>query len=55
MIAGLTLGSVLLGIALLLLVILYLARPFVTAEDEAMRLDREAVSYTHLDVYKRQV
>ena len=29
MIAGLTIGSVLLGIALLLIVILYLARPFV--------------------------
>ena len=43
MIAGLTLGSVLLGIALLLLVILYLARPFVVAEDEAVRLDREEV------------
>ncbi len=43
MIAGLTLGSVLLGIALLLIVILYLARPFVMAEDEAVRLDREEV------------
>ena len=43
MIAGLTLGSVLLGIALLLLVILYLARPFLVAEDEAARLDREEV------------
>ena len=43
MIAGLTLGSVLLGIALLLIVILYLARPFVVAEDEAVRLDREEV------------
>ncbi len=43
MIAGLTIGSVLLGIALLLIVILYLARPFVVAEDEAVRLDREEV------------
>ena len=43
MIAGLTIGSVLLGIALLLIVILYLARPFVMPEDEAVRLDREEV------------
>jgi hypothetical protein len=42
-IAGLTIGSVLLGIALLLIVILYLARPFVMPEDEAVRLDREEV------------
>ena len=57
MIAGLTLGSVLLGIALLLLVILYLARPFVTAEDEAMRLDREEVDslLLHRDALLRQI
>ena len=57
MIAGLTLGSVLLGIALLLLVILYLARPFVTAEDEAVRLDREEVDslLLHRDALLRQI
>jgi hypothetical protein len=56
-IAGLTLGSVLLGIALLLLVILYLARPFVTAEDEAVRLDREEVDslLLHRDALLRQI
>ena len=43
MIAGLTIGSVLLGIALLFIVILYLARPFIVPEDEAARLDREEV------------
>lgn len=43
MIAGLTLGSILVGAALLVLVLLYLARPFVIAEDEATRLDREEV------------
>ena len=43
MIAGLTIGSVLLGIALLFIVILYLARPFILPEDEAVRLDREEV------------
>jgi len=42
-IAGLTIGSVLLGIALLFIVILYLARPFIVPEDEAARLDREEV------------
>lgn len=43
MIAGLTLGSVMLGIALLFIVILYLARPFILPEDETVRLDREEV------------
>ena len=43
MITGLTLGSILLGVALLVLVLLYLARPFVVAEDEAARVDREEI------------
>lgn len=57
MIAGLTIGSVLLGIALLLIVILYLARPFVVAEDEAARLDREEVDSLTLrrDALLRQI
>jgi hypothetical protein len=56
-IAGLTLGSVLLGIALLLIVILYLARPFVVPEDEAVRLDREEVDSLVLrrDALLRQI
>lgn len=43
MIAGLTLGSILLGVALVVLVLLYLARPFVVAEDEVTRVEREEV------------
>jgi hypothetical protein len=40
---GLTLGSILLGAALLIIVLLYLARPFAMPEDEAARLDREEI------------
>ena len=43
MIAGLTLGSILLGVARVVLVLLYLARPFAVPEDEAARIDREEV------------
>jgi len=42
-IAGLTLGSVLLGVALVVIVLLYLARPFAMPEDEETRIDREEV------------
>ena len=57
MIAGITLGSILLGVALVVLVLLYLARPFVVAEDEAVRLDREEVDGLLLrrDALLRQV
>jgi hypothetical protein len=41
--AGLTIGSILLGVALVVIVVLYLARPFALPEDEATRLDREAI------------
>jgi hypothetical protein len=39
----LTVGSILLGVAVLVLVLLYLARPFAAAEDDEKRVDREAV------------
>lgn len=39
----LTLGSILLGIALLLVVLFYLSRPFIYPEDEDVRHDREEV------------
>lgn len=57
MIAGLTLGSLLLGFALLVLVLLYLARPFAVGEDEAVRLEREEVDGLILrrDALLRQV
>lgn len=41
--AGLTLGSILLGAALVILVLLFLARPFAVAEDEEERIDRETI------------
>lgn len=41
--SGLTIGSILLGGALILIVILFLARPFAVAEDEERRIGREAV------------
>lgn len=41
--SGLTIGSILLGGALVVIVVLYLARPFALPEDETARLDREAV------------
>jgi hypothetical protein len=40
---GLTLGSILLGAALAVIVLLYLARPFAMPEDEEARLDREEI------------
>lgn len=40
---GLTLGSILLGGALVVIVVLYLARPFALPEDEAARVDRETI------------
>lgn len=40
---GLTLGSILLGAALALVVLLFLARPFAAREDEATRLGREEI------------
>lgn len=43
MIAGLTIGSILLGVALVVIVALYLLRPFAFPEDDAIRLDREEV------------
>ena len=57
MIAGLTLGSVLLGVALLVVVLLYLARPFAVPEDEEARLDREEVDSLVLrrDALLRQI
>jgi hypothetical protein len=42
-IAGLTIGSILLGVALVIIVVLYLLRPFAFPEDETVRLDREEV------------
>lgn len=41
--AGLTIGSILLGAALVLIVLLYLARPFAIAEDEEVRVNREEI------------
>ncbi|HOU42260.1 MAG TPA: hypothetical protein PK829_13420, partial [Promineifilum sp.] len=57
MIAGITLGSLLLGVALVVVVVLYLARPFVTAEDEDVRLAREEADSLALrrDALLRQV
>ncbi len=57
MIAGITLGSLLLGVALIVVVVLYLARPFVTAEDEDIRLAREEADSLILrrDALLRQV
>lgn len=57
MIAGITLGSLLLGAALVVVVVLYLARPFVTAEDEDIRLAREEADSLILrrDALLRQV
>ena len=57
MIAGITLGSIPLGVALVVIVVLYLARPFAVAEDEAVRLDREEVDGLVLrrDALLRQV
>jgi hypothetical protein len=42
-ITGLTLGSILMGIALLLVVLYYLARPFIYPEDDDVRHDREEI------------
>jgi len=41
--ANLTVGSILLGGALVLIVVLFLARPFARSEDEERRVGREAV------------
>ena len=41
--SNLTIGSVLLGAALLLIVVLYLARPFAMPDDEEERLNREEI------------
>lgn len=41
--AGLTIGSILLGAALVLIVLLYLARPFAMPEDEEVRVNREEI------------
>jgi hypothetical protein len=41
--SGLTIGSILLGAALVIIVLLYLARPFAMPEDEAARIDREEI------------
>lgn len=41
--SGLTIGSILLGTALVLIVLLYLARPFAMAEDEEVRINREEI------------
>lgn len=41
--ASLTIGSILLGAALLLIVALFLARPFAMPEDEEKRVDREEI------------
>ncbi len=41
--SGLTLGSVLLGAALSLIVVLFLARPFAVRENEEERVDREEI------------
>lgn len=40
---GLTIGSLLLGGALVVLVVLFLARPFALPEDETTRVDRETI------------
>jgi NADH pyrophosphatase NudC (nudix superfamily) len=42
-IIDLTLGSILMGIALLVIVLFYLGRPFIFPEDEDVRHDREEV------------
>ena len=41
--SGLTIGSMLLGAALVLIVVLYLARPFAMPEDEVRRVNRETI------------
>lgn len=41
--SGLTIGSVLLGLALVIIVVLYLLRPFVVGEDEETRVSREEI------------
>lgn len=41
--SGLTVGSVLLGLALVIIVLLYLARPFAMPEDEETRVNREEI------------
>lgn len=41
--SGLTIGSILLGAALVIIVLLYLARPFALPEDEEKRIDREEI------------
>jgi hypothetical protein len=41
--AGLTLGSILLGAALVIVVVLFLARPFAARQDEAARAGREEI------------
>ncbi len=41
--SGLTIGSILLGAALVVIVVLYLARPFALPEDEEARIDREEI------------
>jgi hypothetical protein len=43
LLSGLTIGSILLGGAVLVLVLLYLARPFAAAEDDPARHERETV------------
>lgn len=41
--AELTLGSILLGVAIVIIVLLFLARPFAMPEDEERRIDREEI------------
>lgn len=41
--ASLTIGSILLGAALVLILLLFLARPFAMPEDEEKRIDREEI------------
>lgn len=41
--SGLTLGSALMGVALVVIVLLYLARPFAMDEDEEVRINREEI------------
>lgn len=57
MLTGLTLGSLLLGLALTVIVVLYLARPFAVVEDEETRIDREEVDALLLrkDALLRQI
>jgi hypothetical protein len=43
LLAGLTIGSILLGAALVVLILLFLARPFAAVDDDERRVDREAV------------